>query len=303
MVVEQATQSQEEQNGEQKKGLAKAKEAILCALDENGNGELDAEDIIIKSLRVPGVTISRDDYLRKQLKSHYPEEVIELAISQNPMLAGIPVAEIDKLAEESIALERTMVSGISTALGMPGGVAMIATIPADIVQYYGYLLRATQKLLYLYGFPQINLEEEGSKFDDATLNALILCMGVMYGAAGATNGLIKLASALGVGIEKQLIRKPLTKGLVYPIVKHISIKWLNKHMNKEIFAGIVKKAIPIVGGVVGGAVTFVSFQLCCEKLKAVLCDTILSNPDYKPVMQGDIIVEELPNDESGENQE
>lgn len=32
----------------------------------------------------------------------------------------------------------------------PGGFAMVATLPADIVQYYGYLLRATQKLLYLY---------------------------------------------------------------------------------------------------------------------------------------------------------
>ena len=52
-----------------------------------------------------------------------------------------------------INFERNCVSGISAALGMPGGVAMSATIPADIVQYYGYTLRAAQKLMYLYGFP------------------------------------------------------------------------------------------------------------------------------------------------------
>ena len=81
---------------------------------------------------------------------------------------------------------------------------MVATIPADIAQYYGYLLRATQKLLYLYGFPEIDTEEEGSKFDDATMNTLIICFGVMYGAVGANNALKAMAKALGVGVEKEL---------------------------------------------------------------------------------------------------
>lgn len=300
MAVEQATQSQEEQNSEQKKGLAKAKEAIISAIDENGNGEIDIEDVIVKGLRVPGIKISRADYLRKQLKTHYPEEVIEMAVSQSPMLAGIPVTEIDKLAEEAINLERTFVSGISTALGMPGGVAAVATIPADIAQYYGYLLRATQKLLYLYGFPQIDLEEEGSKFDDATLNTLILCFGVMYGTAGASNALLKVATALGKGVEKELLKKALTKGIVYPIVKKIA-KWFGVKMTKEIFAGFFKSAIPVVGGVIGGAITFVSFKPCCDKLKETLRNTILSNPDYKPVMEGDIIVD-TPVDESDDSE-
>ncbi len=37
---------------------------------------------------------------------------------------------------------------------------MVATIPADIIQYYSYTLRTTQKLLYLYGFPEIGSDEE-----------------------------------------------------------------------------------------------------------------------------------------------
>ena len=119
------------------------------------------------------------------------------------MKAKIPVKEIDKIANEVIKFERNCVSGISAALGVPGGWAMIATIPADIVQYYGYLLRATQKLLYLYGFPQIDMEEQGNKFDDATMNTLIICFGVMYGTLGANNALKAMAKALGVGVEKK----------------------------------------------------------------------------------------------------
>ena len=38
-------------------------------------------------------------------------------------------------------------------------------------------------------------------------------------------------------------------------------------MTKEVFAGFFKKAIPVVGGVVGGGLTFVSFKPCCDKLR------------------------------------
>lgn len=56
--------------------------------------------------------------------------------------AGISVAEIDKILDEVIKYERACVSGKSTALGMPGGVEMAATIQADITQYYGYMFRS-----------------------------------------------------------------------------------------------------------------------------------------------------------------
>ena len=108
---------------------------------------------------------------------------------------------IDKIADEVIKHERNCVSGISAALGMPGGVAMAATIPADIAQYYGYMLRATQKLMYLYGFPAINLDEKDQTFDSETMNTLIICLGVMYGVAGANNALKAMAKALATGVK------------------------------------------------------------------------------------------------------
>ena len=46
------------------------------------------------------------------------------------------------------------------------------------------------------------------------------------------------------------------------------------------FAGFFKKAIPIVGGVIGGGITFFSFKPCCVRLKKVLQDTMLSNPQH-----------------------
>lgn len=266
-----------------KDALVKVKDSTVskatAALDANGDGTIDIQDVIILAVKAPGVHVARDSFLRKELYKNHPAEVIEDAIARTPALAGITAEEIDKIADEVIKFERNCVSGISTALGMPGGVAMAATIPADIVQYYGYTLRAIQKLLYLYGFPEIDTDEEGISLDSETINRIIICLGVMNGVAGANNAIKALAQALAKGIEKKLLSAALTKGTFYPILKS-TLKWFGVKLTKEIFAKSVKNAIPVVGGVVGGGITFLSFKPCCLRLKAALTDTMLSNPNH-----------------------
>lgn len=154
---------------------------------------------------------------------------------------------------------------------------MAATIPADIVQFYGYIMRAAQKLLYLYGFPQIG-NEEGGSLDTETINTLILCLGVMYGVAGARNGLLILSMSLAAGVEKKLGKIAITKGAVFPIIKNI-MKWFNVKLTRSVFTGSFKKSIPLVGGIIGGTITYMSFKPCCNRLKASLQDKMLNNPD------------------------
>lgn len=266
--------------GKTKDIAAKSQEVVCETLDQNGDGKVDIEDVIIMGLKVPGIRIDREQFLRKEFQTKCTQEVIDRAVESTPLRAGISQQLVDEIADEVIKYERACVSGISTALGMPGGVAMAATIPADIAQYYGYLLRTTQKLMYLYGFPQIEVEEKGQTFDSETMNLLILCMGVMYGVAGAGKALRSVAKALGTGVEKQLLRRALTRGTVYPVVKSVS-KWFGVNMTKEVFAGFFKKTIPVVGGVLGGGITFLTFKPCCDKLKASLQKTILSDPNYQ----------------------
>ena len=132
--------------------------------------------------------------------------------------------------------------------------------------------------MYLYGFPQIDTTEEGQKFDSGTMNLLILCLGTMYGVAGANNALKAMAKALAVGVEKKLLKTALTKGTIYPIVKKVA-SWFGVKMTKSVFAKFFSKAIPVVGGVIGGGLTYMSFKPCCEKLKESLKDTRLSKPN------------------------
>lgn len=256
-----------------------SKDKVFDALDINKDGRVDTEDIIILGLRIPGVHIDREEFLRKQFMKNYANDVIQDAVKFNPAHAGITVEEIDNIADQVIQYERNCVSGISLALGAPGGVAMVATLPADIAQYYGYMLRAIQKLLYLYGFPEINVEN-GVNIDDETMNLITLCLGVMYGVEGSVASIKILSNALGKGVEKKLLQKALTKGTFYPIVKKIS-RWFSVCMTKQVFAGFFRKAIPVVGGVIGGGITYLSFKPCCDNLKKSLQDTALCNPSSR----------------------
>ena len=98
---------------------AKAKNEVVNFMDENGNGEIDIEDVIVKGLRVPGIKINRANFLQKELLKRYPQEMIDEAIRTNPMSAGIKPKDIDEIADQVIEHERRGVSGISTALSMP----------------------------------------------------------------------------------------------------------------------------------------------------------------------------------------
>lgn len=263
-----------------KDSLVSAKDATIAKLDADGDGQVSIEDVIVLSLKSPGVYINRASFLKKQLFKNHPQEVIEKAINTTPALAGISPEEIDRIADAVIVSERTKVSGISAALAAPGGLAMAATIPADILQYYGFTLRAIQKLLYLYGFPDVDANEaEGLQLDEQTMNTIVLCLGTMYGVAGANNAIKAVARGLANGVNKKLMSMALTKGTIFPFVREVS-KWFGVRLTKSMFSGAISKAIPVVGGVIGGGLTFVSFKPCCDRLKKELKDTLLANPEH-----------------------
>ena len=292
-IVSNITQKSKDTIGTVQQGLTKT-------MDRNGDGKIDIEDIIIISLGIPDIRINRAEFLQKELQRYCTQEEISNAIEHNLTYAKISNEIIDKIADQVIKYERNCVSGISTALSMPGGLAMAATIPTDIAQYYGYMLRATQKLMYLYGFPEIDTSEKNGTFDSETVNTLTICLGVMYGVAGANSALRAMATGLANGISKKIMSTALTKGTLYPIVKNIA-KWFGVKMTKKMLVGVVQKTVPVIGGVVGGGITFVTFKPCCDKLKKALQNTSLSNPDYVPSKDDIIVINDVDDEECIKN--
>lgn len=116
--------------GKTKELASKSQEAVYGALYQNGDGEVNIEDVILMGLRVPGIRVNREQFLRKELQSKCTPEVIEKAVSSTPLRAGIPQELINGIADEVIQYERVCVSGISTALGMPGGLPFPPILPS-----------------------------------------------------------------------------------------------------------------------------------------------------------------------------
>lgn len=278
--------------------VSKSKEKVVETIDVNGDARIDIEDVIVMGLRTPGIKIKRDEFLQKELMKNYSPETIAKAIKENPAKAGITVKEINIIADSVIKYERNCVSGISALISAPGNLSMAVSVSADIIQYYGYMLRATQKLMYLYGFPEINVEEKECSFDSETLNILIICLGVMYGVAGANKAIKIMATGLGKGLSKKIMNTALTKGTIYPLAKSIA-SFFSVKLTKKMVSGIVEKSLPpLVSGAVGGGITYASFKPCCDKLKKSLQDTLLSNPERKITEEEIKMVEDLEKENS-----
>ena len=237
--------------------------------------KISFEMILSKAAQLPLVHIDRLEFLSKQFSKKVEPAQLQTLLLLGAPKAGVPIPVIDEAAKGCIAHETTTVTALSTAAGIPGGLAMIGTIPGDMVQFYGHMLRIAQKLAYLYGWPDMFAE-----MDDGTMNLLTLFLGVMFGVQAATGAVTKIAEMLTVNVPKQLVKQALTKGTIYPIVKQVA-KQLGVQMTKEIFAKGVGKIIPVVGGVVCGGLTFAMFFPMSNKLKRYL-SKIAKNMDAYP---------------------
>ena len=233
--------------------------------------------ILRSAMSVPGVKIKRNEYLEKELIKYFPKDIVNIAIEKNPASAGIYAKQIENIAKSSIKYETNKVTTISAVAGIPGGFAMIGTIPGDAVQYFAHIIRILQKLIYLYGWKE--LYNENDEFDDETMNQLILFIGVMFGVQSANSAISKLSGIVAQNIEKSLVNRALTKGTIYPIVKKIAAI-LSIKMTKEIFAKGVGKVVPLIGGAFSGAVTYATFKPSANKLKKHLETLPTANPAF-----------------------
>ena len=246
-------------------------------MSENTSKIIDFEKLLKETAKLPLVNINREEFLRNELKKYCDDETIKTAIENNPAYAKISKKTIDKIADGCINFETLKVSSISFVSGIPGGFALAAAIPADIVNYYAHVIRIIQMLAYLYGWQSL-IEVEG-QMDSETSQLLTLFTGVMFGVQGATKVVTKLSSSMAQRIGKTLTTKALTKGTIYPIVKKIATI-LGVRMTKEVFAKGVSKIIPILGGLVSGGITFLSFMPMSFKFKEYLAGLDLASVEY-----------------------
>jgi hypothetical protein len=229
--------------------------------------------------KAPGVRIDRTAYLRAALKRYCTEGQIERAIAESPAAAGIPLEVITEVANASVAFETSKATGISALAGIPGGLWMLGTVPADVAQYLGHMLRIAQKLAYVYGWPDL-FADDGDDIDEATEGILTLFVGVMVGVQLAQSGISKVSAMIAAQVVKKLPQQALTKGAIYPIVRKVA-GYLGVAMSKRLFASGVAKFVPVAGAVLSGGLTLATFLPMAKRLQKHLASLELTKPGHR----------------------
>ncbi len=214
--------------------------------------------------KVPMSRIDRSTFLRNELQKYCTKEQIEIAIKFNPAKAGIDIDIIRPIAKVCIAEETKMATATSFVSGLPGGFAIPVAVSADGVQLFVRMLRIIQKLAYLYGWP--DFYQNGRKLDSETKNLMVAFLGVMFGVRQAVNLIAKFAESLAAQVGKKIASRALTKTMWYPILKSV-LSAVGVKLTKDVFGRGVSKVVPLLGGVISGALTYTTFKPMSEKLR------------------------------------
>ena len=215
------------------------------------------------AMALPFVKVDRESFLRKELAVYCTFGQINTAITVSPVKV-LTKAQINKIANGCIKYHLTLVCSASALAGLPGGWAMAAAIPADIAQFYGHVFALVQKLLYLYGWP--DLTDENGKLNDDTAQILTLFTGVMMGSQVAIGAVNNLAKAFAEQVAIRLPKQALTKYAIYNVAKQVA-KWIGIKLTKDTFAKGVAKVVPLIGAPISAGVTYWTFKPMANKLK------------------------------------
>ena len=237
----------------------------MSAKDQQ-TAELALGNIITSAVQIPGAKVSRCDFLAEAFAGR-EGLAIQDVLDLGPVQAGATREELNSIASKLILTRTSQSSLASFASGIPGGLAMAATIPADVLQFFGMALRLAQELSYLYGADDI--WKGGAVDEEKVKGQLILYCGVMFGVSGAVSGVRVLSSQIAKTTFKKLPQKALTKTFWYPMVKQIG-KAVGVKITKSTVAKGASKAIPVLGGVISGTLNFASMMPMANRLQEVL---------------------------------
>ncbi|MEB7388542.1 hypothetical protein NGC53_01740 [Aerococcus viridans] len=243
------------------------------------NYTLDTLNTVAK---LPIVRVNREEFLKNQFSSSpYIEQII-----QNGPQSVFTVETLRNKAKKVIKSSTNKTSLTSFASGLPSNIAvMLAAGGADVAQYFGFAINMAQKIAYLFG--EDDLFSEKNKLSEEATVKVIGYLGVMFGVSGATSIIAKTSTIAGKNIGKKVAAQALTKTTWYPIVKRVGAI-IGQKITKKTVEKTITKAVPVIGGIVSGGITYLTFKPLGNRLANVLANNLEGvydedlelNPDF-----------------------
>ena len=242
-----------------------------------------AMQVLQQVVKLPVVKVDRSKFLVDKFSKQLDPKDIPRLLEEGPT-ALLSQDILDKVADSCIKDNVLLASGTSVLAGIPGGLALAITIPTDVAQFYAFSLKLAQELGYIYGYD--DLWASRNELSEEAKNTLLLYLGVMLGvnSAGA------LLRAGGVSVAKHVMttvpQKAVAKAGWYPILKKV-MKIFGVTLTRRGLAKGMGKAIPILGGVISGGLTYATMKPMGERLQKELSKLV----NYSEVQyQNDIAI-------------
>ncbi|WP_256984232.1 hypothetical protein [Rhodococcus sp. 05-2256-B1] len=216
--------------------------------------------------KLPVVHVDRDSFLRKQFKD---SSYLDVILAEGPQVV-YSVESLRKKCNTLVKNSAAKTSAVSFASGLPGNPAiMVAAGGADVAQYFGFAINLAQQIAYMFGEDDLF---DGNELSESAQIRVIGYLGAMFGAAGASALVASTSKVAGANIGKKVAAQALTKTTWYPLVKKVGAI-IGQKITKKTVEKTITKAVPVVGGIVSGGLTYVTFRPMGHRL----ADTLVRN--------------------------
>ncbi|MGV3354889.1 hypothetical protein [Streptococcus orisratti] len=222
--------------------------------------------------QMPFVKVNREEFLRKEFSGN---EHIEKIIKDGPQSVFTSRA-LRKRAQKVIDNTTNKTSMASFLTGIPSSpVTAVASGGADIIQYFGFALNLSQQIAYLFGEDNL-FNGDYDKLPEEVQIRIISYLGIMFGAGGSSALIASISKTAGNSIGKKITQKALTKTTWYPLVKKIG-STLGYKITKQTVGKSITKIVPVIGGVVSGSLTYLTFKPMGNRLADTFADLLDGN--------------------------
>ena len=219
-------------------------------------------NVMDMAMRLPGVQVDREEFLRDALKRFCTKEQLRRAIAERPDVV-IPDGVLCEIANSVISHHVLGVTAISAAAGLPGGWGAWVALPADLGQYYWQCFVLAQKLAYLYGYPDLR------QVDGELARTLTIFVGVMMGVAKASEAINALARKVVETTVQRMANETVQKAAWFQVIQSIA-QAIGMKLSKKKLTTIASKLIPVAGAAISGGFSYMTFKKGANRLNVQL---------------------------------
>ena len=226
--------------------------------------EMDASDIervVKRASRMAGARVERSDFLKGSFETGLRRPGWRL-VGRGPLGAGFPESEVALVASKVVSREAAEVPRLT-----PDDARMVSA--KEWARYYVSVLRAIQKLCYLYGWGDV-FEFEMDGLSQRSFRLVVLMVDQMRAEPIATETLVDIAkgySSASEGVVGEYLDEQAVGEVVDAVCDSISFG-MNLESYYQVFA--------LGNGEQPESLGYLDFRTMVERLRAFLEGTVLA---------------------------